>query len=83
LFYQAGSGPRLSKQKLLHYILEGTAAASSGEVIGDEEKDAVEDFKQSKSMLLLKFILSSVAMMSGFFVCMLHFPNIMVHTVLK
>lgn len=49
LYYEASSGPRLSKQKLLQYLLEGTAAASSGEVIGDEEKDAVEDFKQNKS----------------------------------
>lgn len=49
LYYEAGSGPRLSKQKLLQYLLEGTAAATSGEVIGDEEKDAVEDFKLNKS----------------------------------
>lgn len=73
LFCQVGSGPRLSKQKLLHYLLEGTPAASSGEVIGDEVKDAVEDFKQNKSMLLLKFILSSAV--SGFFVCMTSFPE--------
>lgn len=45
LYYEAGSGLRLSKEKLLHYLLEGTAA-SHREGIGDEEKDAVEDFKQ-------------------------------------
>lgn len=46
LYYEAGSGPRLSKEKLLHYLLEGTAAASNGE---DEEKNAVEDLKQNTS----------------------------------
>lgn len=61
LFYQAGSGPRLSKEKLLHYLLEGTAAASNGEGIGDEEKDTVEDLKQNTGMLLVKFFLSSFA----------------------
>jgi hypothetical protein len=58
LFYQAGSGPRLSKEKLLRYLLEGTAAASNGEGIGDEEKDAVDNLKQNQSMLLLKFFLT-------------------------
>jgi len=72
LFYQAGSGPRLSKQKLLQYLLEGSAAASSGEAIGDEEKDAIKDFKQNKSMLLLKFILSSVAI-DVWFLCLYDF----------
>ncbi|MCI12842.1 tetratricopeptide repeat protein 4, partial [Trifolium medium] len=58
LYYEAGSGPRLSKEKLLRYLLEGTAAASNGEGIGDEEKDAVDNLKQNQSMLLLKFFLS-------------------------
>ncbi|KAK2401445.1 hypothetical protein P8452_08158 [Trifolium repens] len=49
LYYEAGSGPRLSKEKLLRYLLEGTAAASNGEGIGDEEKDAVDNLKQSQS----------------------------------
>jgi hypothetical protein len=75
LFYQAGSGPRLSKQKLLQYLLEGTAAATSGEVIGDEEKDAVEDFKLNKSMLLLKFILSFVAI-DFWFLCLYDFISL-------
>ncbi|KAL1367742.1 uncharacterized protein LOC107473917 isoform X2 [Arachis duranensis] len=43
LYYEAGSGVRLSKEKLLHCLLEGTAASH----VGDEEKDAVEDFKHS------------------------------------
>ncbi|KAL5068020.1 hypothetical protein RYX36_018907 [Vicia faba] len=47
LYYDAGSGPRLSKEKLLCYLLEGTAAASNGVGSGDEEKDAVEDLKQN------------------------------------
>ncbi|XP_058771003.1 uncharacterized protein LOC131644502 [Vicia villosa] len=47
LYYDAGSGPRLSKEKLLRYLLEGTAAASNVEGSGDEEKDAVEDLKQN------------------------------------
>lgn len=68
LFYQAGSGLRLSKEKLLHCLLEGTAA-SHGEGIGDEEKDAVEDLKQNMSMLLLKFFLSSFAI-DVWFLCM-------------
>ncbi|KAL1330004.1 tetratricopeptide repeat protein 4 homolog [Arachis ipaensis] len=41
LYYEAGSGVRLSKEKLLHCLLEGTAASH----VSDEEKDAVEDFK--------------------------------------
>ncbi|XP_027366695.1 tetratricopeptide repeat protein 4 homolog [Abrus precatorius] len=45
LYYEAGSGLCLSKEKLLHCLLEGTAA-SHGESVGDEEKDAVEEFKQ-------------------------------------
>ncbi|KAK7345717.1 hypothetical protein VNO77_16327 [Canavalia gladiata] len=45
LYYEAGSGLRLSKEKLLHCLLEGTAA-SHKEGTGDEEKEAVEDFKQ-------------------------------------
>ncbi|GAU27545.1 hypothetical protein TSUD_29780 [Trifolium subterraneum] len=49
LYYEAGSGPRLSKEKLLRYLLEGTAAASNGEGIGDEEKNAVDDIKQNQS----------------------------------
>lgn len=61
LFYQAGSGPRLSKEKLLRYLLEGTAAASNAEGNGDEEKDAVEDLKQNTGMLLVKYFLSSSA----------------------
>ncbi|CAJ2651553.1 tetratricopeptide repeat protein 4 homolog isoform X1 [Trifolium pratense] len=49
LFYQAGLGLRLSKEKLLRYLLEGTAAASNGEGIGDDEKDAVDNLKQNQS----------------------------------
>ncbi|KAK7277466.1 hypothetical protein RJT34_22479 [Clitoria ternatea] len=45
LYYEAGSGPCLSKEKLLHCLLEGTAA-SHREAVGDAAKDAVEDFKQ-------------------------------------
>ncbi|KAF7804586.1 tetratricopeptide repeat protein 4-like protein [Senna tora] len=40
--YQAGSGVCLSKAKLLHYLLEGTAA-SHLESVGDEEKEAVNE----------------------------------------
>ncbi|XLR41889.1 hypothetical protein HN51_020079, partial [Arachis hypogaea] len=43
LYYEAGSGVRLSKEKLLHCLLEGTAASH----VDDEEKDAVEDFKHT------------------------------------
>ncbi|MED6172211.1 hypothetical protein PIB30_047935 [Stylosanthes scabra] len=43
LYYEASSGVRLSKEKLRHFLLEGTAAS----YVGDEEKDAVEDFKPS------------------------------------
>ncbi|GLT41481.1 hypothetical protein SLA2020_155410 [Shorea laevis] len=39
LYYEAGSGVRLSKNKILHYLLEGTAG-SNVESIGDEDKDA-------------------------------------------
>ncbi|XP_028765591.1 tetratricopeptide repeat protein 4 homolog isoform X1 [Neltuma alba] len=39
LYYEAGSGVCLSKAKLLHCLLEGTAA-SQHESFGDEEKDA-------------------------------------------
>ena len=56
-FYQAGSGHCLSKEKLLCCLLEGTAAAHSDSV-GDEEKDAVEDYKQQTGMLLLKYFSS-------------------------
>ncbi|BAT95427.1 uncharacterized protein HKW66_Vig0238540 [Vigna angularis] len=45
LYYEAGSGHCLSKEKLLCCLLEGTAAAHS-DSLGDEEKDAVEDYKQ-------------------------------------
>ncbi|XP_020227382.1 tetratricopeptide repeat protein 4 homolog [Cajanus cajan] len=45
LYYEACSGICLSKEKLLHCLLEGTAA-SDREGVGDEEKDVVEDFKQ-------------------------------------
>ncbi|KAG5130117.1 hypothetical protein GLYMA_13G127800v4 [Glycine max] len=46
LYYeQTGSGLCLSKEKLLHCLLEGTAAAHR-EGVGDEEKDTVEDYKQ-------------------------------------
>lgn len=42
LYYEAGSGVCLSKLKLLHYFLEGTAA-SQVESIDGVEKDASED----------------------------------------
>ncbi|KAG6724526.1 hypothetical protein I3842_03G261700 [Carya illinoinensis] len=42
LYYEVGSGVCLSKSKLLHYLLEGTAA-SHVESINGEEKDAIED----------------------------------------
>ncbi|KAJ1416820.1 Tetratricopeptide-like helical domain superfamily [Sesbania bispinosa] len=46
LYYEAGSGLHLPKEKLLHCLLEGTAA--SDEVgVGDEEKNAAEDLKQN------------------------------------
>ncbi|KAK7393346.1 hypothetical protein VNO78_21899 [Psophocarpus tetragonolobus] len=45
LYYEAGSGLCLSKEKLLHCLLEGTVA-SHREGVGDEEKDAVENYKQ-------------------------------------
>lgn len=45
LYYEAGSGLPLSKEKLLHCLLEGTAASHRNGV-ADDEKDAVEDFKQ-------------------------------------
>ncbi|CAJ1968263.1 unnamed protein product [Sphenostylis stenocarpa] len=45
LYYEAGSGLCLSKEKLHRCLLEGTAASHS-EDVGDEEKDAVEDYKQ-------------------------------------
>ncbi|KAK7267469.1 hypothetical protein RIF29_20143 [Crotalaria pallida] len=46
LYYEAGSGLVLSKERLLHCLLEGTAA--SGELrIDDEEKDPVDNFKHS------------------------------------
>ncbi|KAG4970421.1 hypothetical protein JHK85_036842 [Glycine max] len=38
LYYETGSGLCLSKEKLLHCLLEGTAAAHR-EGVGDEEKD--------------------------------------------
>ncbi|XP_022758557.1 tetratricopeptide repeat protein 4 homolog isoform X2 [Durio zibethinus] len=41
LYYEAGSGVSLSKTKILHYLLEGTAAANV-ENIGEEEKDAAD-----------------------------------------
>jgi len=59
LFHQAGSGLCLSKEKLLGCLLEGTAAFHS-DGVGDEEKDADEDYKQQKGMLLLKYF-STVA----------------------
>lgn len=40
LYYEAGSGVCLPKAKLLHFLLEGTAA-SRHESVSDEEKDAV------------------------------------------
>lgn len=43
LYYEAGSGVCLSKSKLLHYLLEGTAA-SHLESIDVDEKDATEVF---------------------------------------
>ncbi|KAB1208650.1 hypothetical protein CJ030_MR5G017078 [Morella rubra] len=42
LYHEAGSGVCLSKSKLLHYLLEETAA-SNVENVGGEEKDAAED----------------------------------------
>ena len=45
LYYEAGSGVSLSKEKLIHCLLEGTAAAHR-EGVGDEEKDTIEDYKQ-------------------------------------
>ncbi|RDY07644.1 Tetratricopeptide repeat protein 4-like protein, partial [Mucuna pruriens] len=45
LYYEAGSGPCLYKEKLLHCLLEGTAA-SDREGVDDEEKDATTYFKQ-------------------------------------
>ncbi|KAK7355613.1 hypothetical protein VNO80_14873 [Phaseolus coccineus] len=45
LYYEAGSGLCLSKEKLLGCLLEGTAAFHS-DGVGDEEKDADEDYKQ-------------------------------------
>ncbi|KAL9318230.1 hypothetical protein ACSQ67_014747 [Phaseolus vulgaris] len=47
LYYEAGSGLCLSKEKLLGCLLEGTAAFHS-DGVGDEEKDADEDYKQQK-----------------------------------
>ncbi|XVF21481.1 hypothetical protein REPUB_Repub12eG0094100 [Reevesia pubescens] len=41
LYYEAGSGICLSKTKILHYLLEGTAAANV-ESIGEEAKDAAD-----------------------------------------
>ncbi|XP_021279832.1 tetratricopeptide repeat protein 4 homolog [Herrania umbratica] len=41
LYYEAGSGGHLSKTKIIHYLLEGTAA-SNVESVGEEEKDAVD-----------------------------------------
>ena len=43
MIHQAGSGVCLSKSKLLHYLLEGTAA-SHLESIDVDEKDATEVF---------------------------------------
>lgn len=58
-YYQAGSGVCLSKAKLLHYLLEGTAA-SHGVNVGDEEKDAVDDSNHVVAgMLLLELLPSS------------------------
>jgi len=57
LFHQAGSGRCLSKEKLIGCLLEGTAASNS-DGVGDEEKDADEDYKQQTSMLLLKYFSS-------------------------
>ncbi|GMN50414.1 hypothetical protein TIFTF001_019570 [Ficus carica] len=42
LYYEATKGGCLSKKKILHYFLEGTAA-SNVEDIGDEGDDAVQD----------------------------------------
>ncbi|KAK6259884.1 hypothetical protein SCA6_014358 [Theobroma cacao] len=39
--YHAGSGVYLSKTKIIHHLLEGTAA-SNVESVGEEEKDAVD-----------------------------------------
>ncbi|WRX10830.1 hypothetical protein QQP08_003317 [Theobroma cacao] len=39
--YMAGSGVYLSKTKIIHHLLEGTAA-SNVESVGEEEKDAVD-----------------------------------------
>ncbi|XP_050204300.1 uncharacterized protein LOC126654477 isoform X2 [Mercurialis annua] len=41
LYYGSGSGVCLSKSKILHYLVEGTAGANLE--IGNEEKDALED----------------------------------------
>lgn len=41
IFYQAGTGNRLSKQEMLHNFLEGTAG-SHLESFGDDEKDTVD-----------------------------------------
>lgn len=42
LYYEANAGVCLSKKKLLHYLLEGTAAASRVESLADEENDVFE-----------------------------------------
>ncbi|XP_007050119.2 PREDICTED: tetratricopeptide repeat protein 4 homolog isoform X1 [Theobroma cacao] len=41
LYYEAASGVHLSKTKIIHHLLEGTAA-SNVESVGEEEKDAVD-----------------------------------------
>lgn len=54
--HQAGSGVSLSKSKLLHCLLEGTAA-SQNESVGDEEKDAVHGTKHiDTGMLRMKIL---------------------------
>lgn len=47
LYYEVGSGVCLSKAKILHFLLEGTAASNVD--IGEEEKDAAYDFPYSSS----------------------------------
>lgn len=72
LIHQVGSGVCLSKSKLLHYLLEGTAA-SHVESINGEEKDAIEDSNHEISAGRMVYYLPCLDSMPNN-VYLLHFP---------